>query len=87
MVYEISRSVTLKKIVHKFFVLLERGHAVTLLYIYYFCGVEFLYGGKWKQHFLVLFSGKIAQFMNLLELLIFPIKRRGRVSRHPARDM
>ena len=45
--------------------------------------MEFLDGGKWKEHFLVLFSVKIAQFMNFMGLLIFPFKRGGRVSRHP----
>ena len=36
-----------------------------------FC-VEFFDGGKWKKHFLVLFSGHIAQLMNFMGLLIFP---------------
>ena len=51
-------------------------------YKYYFC-VEFLDGGKWKQHFPVFFFGKTAQFMNFMGVLIFPFKREGRVSRHP----
>ena len=42
-------------------------------YKYYFC-VEFLEGGKWKQHFPVLFSGNMAQLMNFMGLLIFPFK-------------
>ena len=33
------------------------------LYKHYFC-VEFLDGGKWRQHFPVLFYGKIAQLIN-----------------------
>ena len=46
--------------------------------------MEFLDGGKWKKHFPVLFYGNMAQLMNLMELLIFPIKLwGGRVSRHP----
>ena len=47
------------------------------LYKHYFC-VEFLDGGKWRQHFPVLFYGKIAQLMGIL-----PFKRGGRVSRYP----
>ena len=31
----------------------------------------------------VLFSGKTAQFMNFMGVLMFPFKREGRVSRHP----
>ena len=42
-------------------------------YKYYFY-VEFLDGGKWKNHFPVLFSGNMAQLMNFMGLLIFPIK-------------
>ena len=45
--------------------------------------MKFLDGGKWEQHFPVLFSGSIAQFTNFMGLLIFPFKRGGRVFRHP----
>ena len=36
-------------------------------YKYYFY-VEFLDGGKWEIHFPVLFSGNVAQLMNLIKL-------------------
>ena len=45
-------------------------------YKYYFY-VEFLDGGKWEIHFPVLFSGNVAHLMNLMGLLIFPIKLGG----------
>ena len=51
-------------------------------YQYYFC-VEFLDGGKWKKHFPVLFSGNMAQLMNLWGYWYFLSNKRGRVSRHP----
>ena len=46
--------------------------------------MEFLDGGKWEIHFPVLFSGNVAQLMNLMGLLIFSIKLGGggRVYRH-----
>ena len=43
--------------------LLMKGHAVTLQILFLY--VEFLDGGKWKKHFAVLFSGNMAQLMNL----------------------
>ena len=39
--------------------------------------MEFLDGGKWEIHFPVLFSGNVAQLMNLMGLLIFSIKLGG----------
>ena len=45
------------------FLLLMKGHAVTLQILFLY--VEFLDGGKWKKHFPVLFSGNMAQLMNL----------------------
>ena len=45
------------------FLLLIKGHAVTLQILFLY--VEFLDGGKWKKHFPVLFSGNMAQLMNL----------------------
>ena len=40
-----------------------KGHAVTLQILFLY--VEFLDGGKWKKHFPVLFTGNMAQLMNL----------------------
>ena len=40
----------------------------------YFFYLEFLDGGRWKNHFPVLFSGNTAQLMIFMWLLIFPIK-------------
>ena len=48
--------------------------------------MEFLDGGKRKKHFPVLFSGNMAQLMNFMGLLIFPIKwggGGGGVGHHP----
>ena len=44
------------------FLLLIKGHAVTLQILFLY--VEFLDGGKQKKHFPVLFSGNMAQLMN-----------------------
>ena len=51
-------------------------------YKYYFCA-EFLEGGERKKHFPVLFSGKIAQLMNLWGYWYFLSKKGDRVSSHP----
>ena len=57
-----------------------KGHAVTpeILFLY----VEFLDGGKWKKHFPVLYSGNMAQLMNLWGYCYFLSNKVGRVSRH-----
>ena len=60
-----------------------KGHAVTQSRDKYFFYLEFLDGGRWKNHFPVLFSGNMAQLMNFMGLLIFLIKYGDRVSRHP----
>ena len=36
-----------------------------------------------EKHFPVLFSGNMAQLMNFMWLLIFPLKRGGKAARHP----
>ena len=58
-----------------------KGHADTLQILFLY--VEFLDGGKWKNHFLVLFSGNMAQLMNLWGYWYFLSNKGGRVSRHP----
>ena len=46
-----------------------------------FC-IEMFDGGKWqRQHYFSFIFGIIAQFLNLIELLIFPFKGEGRISR------
>ena len=58
-----------------------KGHAVTLQILFLY--VEFLDGGKWKKHFPVLFSGSMAQLMNLWGYWYFLSNKGGRVSYNP----
>ena len=44
--------------------------------------MEMFDGGKWqRQDYLSFIFGIEAQFFNLIELVIFPLKREGRISR------
>ena len=56
-----------------------RGHATNTISAQDF----FMVVNDNKKHLPGSFSGEIMQFMNLIELLIFPLKRESRVSRHP----
>ena len=60
-----------------------KGHVVTLQILFLYVFLEFLDSGKWKKHFPDLFSGNMAQLMNLWGYWYFLSNKGGRVSCHP----
>ena len=87
MVYEISRSVTLKKIVHKFFCTSrERSRSHATIYILFLLrGISLRL--KVETTFSSLIFWKNSAVYDFVGAIDISNQTKGRVSRHPARDM